>query len=151
MFIRQDFTCELQAHRLSSADLSSIPPTSTTPDDFFYILKVILNRLVSSSSLKALHKTIQQLKDIIAGEYASVIQRRIEDVYKNTTTTNANIAQKERQDREQRNTFIVSPIFIILNDYIHQFFPGLFERSGHFFLSYGQINQRSRKVTYHSE
>lgn len=96
-----------KAHRLSSADFSTIPPTSTTPDDFFYILKVILNRLVSSSSLKALNKTIQQLKDIIAGEYASVIQRRIEDVYKNTTTTNTNITQKERQDREQRNTFIV--------------------------------------------
>ncbi|GJJ12454.1 hypothetical protein Clacol_006696 [Clathrus columnatus] len=95
-----------KAHRLSSSDLTSIPPTSTTPDDFFYVLKVILNRLVSTSSRNTLHKTIQQLKDIITRDYASVIQKRLEDVYKHTNQ-GASTAQKEKQDREQKNLFIV--------------------------------------------
>lgn len=97
-----------------------MPPTSTTPDDFFYILKVVLNRLLSSSSLKTLHKTIQQMKDIVARDYASVIQKRLEDVYKHTNAS-ASIAQKERYDREQKSLFIVSLFITVLFCVIFRF------------------------------
>lgn len=82
------------------------PITTTTPDDVFYILKSVFTRLLATGSLSAVAKTLQQLRDIIDRDYAGVIKRKSDDVYKNHNTPSN--ARPDRAERENRVTFIVS-------------------------------------------
>lgn len=94
-----------KAHRLSVPDASSQPPQTTTPDDVFYILKVILTRLVSTGSLQAVEATCNAIKDIIDRDYAGVIARKLEDVYAGKVQTTG--PRAEKAERENRAAFIV--------------------------------------------
>ncbi|KAF8582204.1 COG4-domain-containing protein [Ramaria rubella] len=95
-----------KAHRLSTPDASLNPPTTTTPDDVFYILKTVIHRVISSSSLFAVERTTGQIKDVMSRDYASVIKKRLEDVYKNTNASTTGV-QRERADKENKTTFII--------------------------------------------
>ena len=71
-----------QAYRLSNHDISQHPPTSSAPDDVFYILKNILSRLLSTGSLKTVERTLERLRDIIDRDYIGVVKRKLDDVYR---------------------------------------------------------------------
>lgn len=103
----------MQAHRLSTPDMLQTPITTTTPDDVFYILKAVTTRLLTTGSLSAVEKTLQQLRDIIDRDYAGVIKRKSDDVYKNYSTP-SNV-RPDRVERENRVTFIVSSVYIYLS------------------------------------
>ena len=98
-----------QAHRLSSPDSLLTPPTTTTPDDVFYILKIVLQRLLSTASLSSVERTVAQVKDVMSRDFASVIKKRLDDVYKNVNQS-ATGPQRERVDKENKSTFIVSVV-----------------------------------------
>ncbi|KJA27272.1 hypothetical protein HYPSUDRAFT_62954 [Hypholoma sublateritium FD-334 SS-4] len=98
-----------KAHRLSSPDMLQVPIITTTPDDVFYILKSVTTRLLTTGSLSAVEKTLQQFREIVDRDYAGVIKRKSDDVYKNYTAT-SNV-RPDRVERENRVTFI-----ILLND-----------------------------------
>lgn len=87
-----------------------VPIITTTPDDVFYILKSVTTRLLTTGSLSAVEKTLQQLREIIDRDYAGVIKRKSDDVYKNYTAP-SNV-RPDRVERENRVTFIVSEIFL---------------------------------------
>ncbi len=102
----------MQAHRLSTPDTLQVPIITTTPDDAFYILKSVTTRLLTTGSLSAVEKTLQQLREVIDRDYAGVIKRKSDDVYKNYTAP-SNV-RPDRVERENRLTFIVSYRFLFL-------------------------------------
>ena len=95
-----------KAHRLSSTDLLASPAVTTTPDDAFYILKAILNRLLSCGSLAAVQRTSELLRDVMDKEYIGVIKRKLDDVYR---TAGPAGTRGEKAERENRLAFLVSP------------------------------------------
>ncbi|KAJ3997994.1 COG4 transport protein-domain-containing protein [Lentinula boryana] len=99
-----------KAHRLSQPDLTQPATTTTTPDDVFYILKVVLLRLLSTGSLNAVERMIEQLRDILEKDYAGILKKKMDDVYRSAGTS-GQIARGEKADRENRLAFAV-----ILND-----------------------------------
>ncbi|KAJ7940910.1 COG4 transport protein-domain-containing protein [Mycena leptocephala] len=99
-----------KAHRLSSPDTSQAPVTTTTPDDVFYILKIVLSRVLSTGSVKTVEQMFEQLRDIMDRDYVGVIKKKLDDVYRTAGSSGPN-ARGEKVERENRATFI-----ILLND-----------------------------------
>nr|GAT61280.1 predicted protein [Mycena chlorophos] len=99
-----------KAHRLSSPDTSQLPVTTTTPDDVFYILKIVVMRVLTTGSLNTVDRMFQQLREIMEKDYIGVIKKKLDDVYRTNAPTGAT-ARGERQERENRTAFI-----ILLND-----------------------------------
>ncbi|KAJ7489961.1 COG4 transport protein-domain-containing protein [Mycena galericulata] len=99
-----------KAHRLSSPDISQTPVTTTTPDDVFYILKIVLTRLLSTGSVKTVEQTFEQLRDVMDRDYIGVIKKKLDDVYRSSGSSGPN-ARGEKAERENRVAFI-----ILLND-----------------------------------
>ncbi|KAF7359494.1 Cog4 domain-containing protein [Mycena sanguinolenta] len=99
-----------KAHRLSSADSSQVPVTTTTPDDVFYILKIVLSRVLSTGSVKTVEQMFEQLRDIMDKDYVGVIKKKLDDVYRSSGSAGPNV-RGEKAERENRTAFI-----ILLND-----------------------------------
>ncbi|KAJ6547289.1 COG4 transport protein-domain-containing protein [Mycena capillaripes] len=99
-----------KAHRLSSPDTSQAPVTTTTPDDVFYILKIVLSRVLSTGSVKTVEQMFEQLRDIMDRDYVGVIKKKLDDVYRTSGSSGPN-ARGEKAERENRAAFI-----ILLND-----------------------------------
>lgn len=99
-----------KAHRLSNPDISQSPPTTTTPDDVFYILKTVISRLLSTGSLSGVESTFEQLRDVMERDYIAIIKKKLDDVYRVSGSSGSHI-RAERAEKENRITFI-----IMLND-----------------------------------
>ncbi|KAH9056637.1 COG4-domain-containing protein [Lactarius vividus] len=95
-----------KAHRLSTPDATSSPTMTTTPDDAFYIFKVVLSRLLSTGAARIVERTSGALRSVIENDYAGTIRRKMDDVYRN-----AGVGRGEKIERESRAAFI-----ILLND-----------------------------------
>ncbi|KAH9001665.1 COG4-domain-containing protein [Lactarius akahatsu] len=95
-----------KAHRLSTPDATSSPTMTTTPDDAFYIFKVVLSRLLSTGAARVVERTSGALRSVIENDYAGTIRRKMDDVYRN-----AGVGRGEKVERESRAAFI-----ILLND-----------------------------------
>jgi hypothetical protein len=95
-----------QALRLSNPDLSQLPTTTTTPDDVFYLLKVVISRLLSTGSVHAVEKTLEHFRDVVDRDYAGVIKKKLDDVYR--TAGSSSVGRGEKVERENRFAFIVS-------------------------------------------
>lgn len=87
--------------------MTQSPTTTTTPDDVFYIFKVVLFRLLSTGSLNAVERMIQHLRDVLEKDYAGVLKRKMDDVYRSAGTPGQN-ARGEKADRDNRLAFAVS-------------------------------------------
>ena len=81
--------------------------TTTTPDDLFYILRIVLSRLLSTGSLKGLRDTLGLLRKAIEEDFINVIKKRLEDVYRTPSGMGPG-GRGEKGDREGRSMFIVS-------------------------------------------
>ncbi|KAL4246511.1 Conserved oligomeric Golgi complex subunit 4 [Abortiporus biennis] len=101
-----------KAHRLSSTDPSQVPLTTTTPDDVFYILKIVLSRLLTSGSVKIVGKISETLGQVMEKDYAGVIKRKLDDVFRigGSGGGGGGIGMGQRE-KEGRTAFI-----ILLND-----------------------------------
>lgn len=80
---------------------------TTTPDDVFYILKVVLSRLLSCGSAPVVQKTSEYLREVMDREYTGVIKRKLDDVYRTGGPVGAG-SRGEKVERENRQAFIVS-------------------------------------------
>ncbi|KAH9951407.1 COG4-domain-containing protein [Amylocystis lapponica] len=98
-----------KAHRLSNADLSQSPAVTTTPDDAFYILKVVLMRMLSCGSSTIIQRTSELLRDVMDREYIAVIKKKLDDVYRTAGAVGG--PKGEKAERDNRQAFI-----ILLND-----------------------------------
>ncbi|KAI0933704.1 hypothetical protein AcW1_005462 [Taiwanofungus camphoratus] len=99
-----------KAHQLSNQDILQSPAMTTTPDDVFYILKVVLSRLLSCGSAPVVQKTSEYLREVMDREYTGVIKRKLDDVYRTGGPVGAG-SRGEKVERENRQAFI-----ILLND-----------------------------------
>ncbi|KAK0441157.1 COG4 transport protein-domain-containing protein [Desarmillaria tabescens] len=98
-----------KAHRLSNPDLTQSPVVTTTPDDVFYILKIVLLRLISTGSYTAVERTLQQLREVMERDYSGVIKKKLDDVYRAAGTSGQ--SRGEKVEKENRLAFIT-----LLND-----------------------------------
>jgi COG4 transport protein len=82
--------------------MTTSPVTTTTPDDAFYIFKVVLSRLLSTGAPKVVERTGAALRSVIESDYAGTIRRKMDDVYRNPGA-----GRGEKVERESRAAFIV--------------------------------------------
>lgn len=94
-----------QAHRLSSPDITQSPVVTTTPDDVFYILKVVLSRLISTGSVTAVEQMVGKLQEVMERNYVGIIKRKLDEAYRHGAAPSA--SAREKADRESRQSFIV--------------------------------------------
>jgi hypothetical protein len=66
---------------MDTPDLSSQPHISSTVDDTFYLLKLVLNRLVSTGNLATLTSMRERISSIIERDYLGVLQKKMDAVY----------------------------------------------------------------------
>jgi hypothetical protein len=89
---------------LSTIDKTSTPPiTTTTPDDVFFILQNVISRLLSAASLENVQVMTKNVFHVLEKEYAAVIRRKLDDVYRATGG-----AGGQRNEKAQQEHFIVS-------------------------------------------
>ncbi|KAJ7273448.1 COG4 transport protein-domain-containing protein [Mycena haematopus] len=102
---------------IDKRDSSQVPVTTTTPDDVFYILKIVLSRVLSTGSLKTVEQMFEQLRDIMDKDYVGVIKKKLDDVYRSSGSSGPN-ARGEKAERENRAAFIAGSFrcAILLND-----------------------------------
>ncbi|PCH38775.1 COG4-domain-containing protein [Wolfiporia cocos MD-104 SS10] len=96
-----------KAHRLSTADAQQIPAVTTAPDDAFYILKMILGRMLSCGAADIIKRTGTALQEVVERDYTGVIRKKLDDVYR----TGGVGMKGDKAEREMRQAFI-----ILLND-----------------------------------
>ncbi|KAI5824704.1 COG4-domain-containing protein [Schizophyllum commune Tattone D] len=101
-----------KAHRLSTMDCTQSPPITTTPDDVFYVLKVVLTRLLASGSLPHVERTLGHLREIMERDFAGIIKRKMDDVYRGTGGSGDRpLRASDKAEHDSRTSFI-----ILLND-----------------------------------
>jgi hypothetical protein len=136
-----------QALRLDTPDTTSKPHLSSAPDDTFYLLKVVLYRLVTSSSLPTLQRMIALVSEAIETDYLGGIKRKMDGVYTGVRNAGAALAtqggqskggEAERMEREMRGSFVVisslagrkaSPAFLLTSQYRFTRTTWMFQRS----------------------
>lgn len=94
-----------KAHRLDSPDMTSKPHVSSILDDTFYLIKVVLNRVLSSGSLPALRSMRERIATVLERDYSTVLGKKMDSVFALTATYDR--AEKERREKDQKKTFIV--------------------------------------------
>lgn len=100
-----------QANRMSSPDVSQIPVITTTPDDVFYILKLVISRMISTGSVLVVEQTLEQLREIVDKDYVGIIKKKLDDVYRNQTIPGSN-ARADKIERENRMSFTVCSLLL---------------------------------------
>ncbi|KAF7317463.1 Cog4 domain-containing protein [Mycena chlorophos] len=91
-------------HRLSSPDTSQLPVTTTTPDNVFYILKVVVMRVLTPGSLNMVDRMFQQHLET---DYMGVIKKKLDDMYR----TNAPTGPTARGERGKRGRIVRHSLF----------------------------------------
>ncbi|KAG7092221.1 hypothetical protein E1B28_008588 [Marasmius oreades] len=97
-----------KAHRMSSLDSTQAVVITTTPDDVFYVLKVVIARLYSTGSLTTVQRLMQKLREVLEEDYINVLKKKLQDVYRNAPVGQST---NQKSERENRHAYIV-----ILND-----------------------------------
>ncbi|WVF70902.1 hypothetical protein IAT40_005697 [Kwoniella sp. CBS 6097] len=101
-----------KAHRLDSPDISSRPHLSSILDDTFYLLKLVLNRLLSCGSLSTLSSMRHKIAEVIERDYTGVIRKKMDAVYagqpaSTSSNTQDRGTEKDRREKDQRSAFII--------------------------------------------
>ncbi len=98
----------LEAHRLDNPDTSSRPHLSSILDDTFYLLKLVVNRVLSCGSLPTLRSMSARISEVIERDYIRIIRKKMEAVYEAQASGGQDRSgEKERREKEQRTSFIV--------------------------------------------
>jgi hypothetical protein len=81
-------------------------------DDTFYLLKLVLSRLLSAGALSTLADMRQSLTLIIDRDYVGVLQKKMDAVYLGGSTGISLVkhkdAEKEKRERELSTSYSVS-------------------------------------------
>ncbi|EIN07598.1 COG4-domain-containing protein [Punctularia strigosozonata HHB-11173 SS5] len=98
-----------KAHHLAKADITSMPATTTAPDDVFFVLKIVMQRTLSTGSPRNVLRTCELLREVMDYDYASVIKRKLDDVYRTAVPSSG--SRGEKTERDLKASFIT-----LLND-----------------------------------
>lgn len=94
-----------KAHRLDSPETSSKPHLSSILDDTFYLLKLVVNRLLSIGSIATIKSMRQNIESVMERDYLGIIKKKMDGVY--TSVGNLDRGERERRERDQKSAFIV--------------------------------------------
>lgn len=86
-------------------DPSQLPMSTTTPDDAFYILKLVMLRMLSTASVATVVRTSDLLREVMDKDYVRVIKHKLDNVYKGGAGGPG--ARGDKVERENRQAFIV--------------------------------------------
>ncbi|PKI84926.1 Golgi transport complex subunit 4 [Malassezia vespertilionis] len=67
-----------KVHDLDTADLEARPCTSSLPDDLFFMLRTMLTRALSTSSLNVLERIVSQTIAVLESDYVEIIVLRMD-------------------------------------------------------------------------
>jgi hypothetical protein len=95
-----------KAHRLDSPETSSKPHLSSILDDTFYLLKLVINRVLSIGSIPTITSMRMGIVEIMERDYLNVIKKKMDGVY--MSAGNLDRSERERRERDQKSAFIVS-------------------------------------------
>ncbi|KAK4683669.1 conserved oligomeric Golgi complex subunit 4, partial [Tremellales sp. Uapishka_1] len=99
---------ELWFLRMSVEKAANRPHLSSILDDTFYLLKLIINRVLSSGSLSTLRAMREKISQVMERDYTGVIKKKMEAVYAgNASAGSAERGEKDRRDREIRSSFLI--------------------------------------------
>ncbi|PWN50187.1 COG4-domain-containing protein [Violaceomyces palustris] len=97
-----------KAFRIDQPDLTVKPYTSSILDDVFYVLRSVLARNVSTSSLPTVSEMFRVAKTTIEEEYIEVIVRKLEGVWRQVSgSMTVDGPRKEAATREMKTQFAV--------------------------------------------
>lgn len=86
-----------KAHHLAVSDRSQTAATTTIPDDVFYVLKVVIKRLLSMGSVSGTRQTLEGLREAMDLNYVGVFRKRLDESVGHITTSR--IDKTERESR----------------------------------------------------
>ncbi|KIY32884.1 hypothetical protein I305_04637 [Cryptococcus gattii E566] len=92
-----------KAHKIDTADLTTEPHLSSILDDTFYLLKLILSRLLSCGSLSTLKNMRRKIAEVVEKDYTDVIRRKMDNVY--SLAGGGDRAEREKREKDQREAF----------------------------------------------
>lgn len=103
---------------MDTPDLSSRPHISSVVDDVFYLLKLVINRIVMSGSLSTFKSMRQNIGNIIERDFIGILQKKTDTVYSGGNAAIAALtgglaainreAEREKKERDLRISFCVS-------------------------------------------
>ncbi len=101
---------------MDTPDLSSAPYLSSVVDDVFYLLKLSLNRIVSTGSIRSLSTMQENISTVIERDYMGILQKKMDAVYSGggavlnlpSLPGQNKEAERERREKDMRTTFSVS-------------------------------------------
>lgn len=96
-----------KAHRLDSPELASRPHLSSILDDTFYLLKLVVQRVLSIGSISTLRSMRHRITEVIERDYLNIIKKKMDGVY-NVPAGGQDRAERDRRDKDQKAAFIVS-------------------------------------------
>ncbi|WWC58480.1 uncharacterized protein I303_101023 [Kwoniella dejecticola CBS 10117] len=97
-----------KAHRLDSPDVSSRPHLSSILDDTFYLLKLVIGRLLSCGSIATVKSMRLRLAEVIERDYTGVIRKKMDAVYAGSgSSAQDRGGEKDKRERDQRAAFVV--------------------------------------------
>lgn len=106
----------LQAHKIDTPDLTTQPHLSSILDDTFYLLKLVLSRLLSCGSLSTLKNMRRKVAEVLERDYTDAIRRKMDNVH---SLAGGDRTERERREKDQREAFSVSSLtpFLFVSSY----------------------------------
>lgn len=95
-----------KAHQLDEPDMFNKPFLSSSLDDTFFILKKVLLRLVTTSSLQSHKRMCTEISIIMERDFSEVLRKRMDTVWSTITATTQ--AARSKEEAAARQSFIVS-------------------------------------------
>ncbi|KAJ9474790.1 Conserved oligomeric Golgi complex subunit 4 [Pseudozyma hubeiensis] len=96
-----------KAFRIDQPDTTSRPYTSSILDDAFYVIRTVLARILSTSSLPTLDEMTRAVKTAIEQDYIEVIVRKMETLWRSISgSMTVDGPRKDAASREMRTVFI---------------------------------------------
>ncbi|CDS01916.1 related to conserved oligomeric Golgi complex component 4 [Sporisorium scitamineum] len=96
-----------KAFRIDQPDTTSRPYTSSILDDAFYVIRTVLGRILSTSSLTTLNDMVRAVKTAVEQDYIEVIVRKMETLWRNISSSmTVDGPRKDAASREMRTVFI---------------------------------------------
>lgn len=128
-----------KAHQIDEFDTNSKPTVSSVLDDTFFILKKIIQRLISAASASTLRSALHEVRQILDRDYVGGLRRKIEATLASVAgqvTGSPSAAGRGRDDeRDRKEAQVKSSLIVKLSRFIicmsiSTEFTGLFKRFG---------------------
>ncbi|WVQ77082.1 hypothetical protein IAR50_006765 [Cryptococcus sp. DSM 104548] len=94
-----------KAHKLDSPDIDSTPHLSSILDDTFYLLRLVLSRLLSCGSVHTLKSMRKKLGEVVERDYTAVIRMKMEGVY--AVPSSGTERERREKEKDKREAFII--------------------------------------------